>query len=302
MVVIFMLTIWWIARSLNQIDYARTKAENTLKKERENLEITVKKRTEELSRTNKLLEVEIKEHEKSEKKLEKTVAELERSNKDLEQFAYIASHDLQEPLRSVSGFLQLLSRRYHGKLDSKADQYIDIAVGGANRMQTMIEDLLKFSRVTTRGEKFKPTNFETVLSDVLLNLKVSIDENNASITHDPLPTVMADESQMKQVLQNLISNAIKFHSEETHPKIHLSAEEKNQEWIFSVKDNGIGIDPKYAERVFEVFKRLHTRQKYPGTGIGLAVGRKIIERHGGRIWVNSKLGEGSTFHFSIPRR
>ncbi|OPY28715.1 MAG: adaptive-response sensory kinase [Methanobacterium sp. PtaU1.Bin242] len=167
-------------------------------------------------------------------------------------------------------------------------------------MQTMIEDLLKFSRVTTRGEKFKPTNFEKLLSDVSLDLKTIIEENNAIITHDPLPTVMADESQMKQLFQNLITNAIKFHKDKS-PQVHLSAEDKNKEWVFSVADNGIGIDPKYADRIFEVFKRLHTRRKYSGTGIGLAISRKIVERHGGHIWVDSKPGEGSTFYFTIPK-
>lgn len=288
--------IFAAARDITQLK----KAEQVLKKHKEILEMTVKERTEELEKTNEVLEAEIKEHQKAEEKLKEVVEELTRSNKDLEQFAYIASHDLQEPLRSVSGFLQLLSRRYHGKLDPKADQYIDIAVGGAGRMQTMIEDLLKFSRVTTRGEKFKPTNFEKLLSDVSLDLKTIIEENNAIITHDPLPTVMADESQMKQLFQNLITNAIKFHKDKS-PQVHLSAEDKNKEWVFSVADNGIGIDPKYADRIFEVFKRLHTRRKYSGTGIGLAISRKIVERHGGHIWVDSKPGEGSTFYFTIPK-
>ena len=284
------------ARDITQLK----KAEEELKKHRENLEITVKKRTKELAESNEMLEKEIKEHEIAEKELGKVVDELTRSNKDLEQFAYIASHDLQEPLRSVSGFLQLLSRRYHGKLDSKADKYIDIAVGGATRMQTMIEDLLKFSRVTTRGKEFKPTDVETILGDVLLDLRAIIQDNNAIITHNPLPTIIADESQIKQLFQNLIANAIKFHGDEP-PQIHVSSEEKNKEWLFSVKDNGIGIDPKYAERIFEVFKRLHTRKKYSGTGIGLAVSRKIVERHGGSIWIDSSPGEGSTFYFTISK-
>ena len=243
---------------------------------------------------------DITERKQAELKLEKVVKELTRSNEDLERFAYIASHDLQEPLRSVSGFLQLLTRRYSDDLDPKAKEYIDIAIDGAIRMQTMIEDLLQFSRVSTRGKDFQPTNSEEILDNVLMGLGAIIRENHAVITHEKLPIIPADDSQLYIIFQNLISNAIKFHGIEP-PQIQISTQEKKKEWVFAVKDNGIGIDSKYYEQIFEVFKRLHTRKKYPGTGIGLAMARKIVERHGGHIWLDSKLGEGSTFYFSIPK-
>ena len=235
--------------------------------------------------------------------LEETVkertAELARSNVELEQFAYVASHDLQEPLRMITSYLQLLQRRYQGKLDEKADKYIYFAVDGAARMQVLINDLLEFSRVATRAREPEPTDSEFILNQVLSNLELFIKENKATVSHDPLPEVMADSTQLAQVFQNLIANGIKFHSEEA-PKIHISAEKKAREWVFSVQDNGIGIDPQYSEKIFEVFKRLHKKEEYPGTGIGLAVCKKIVERHGGRIWVESELGKGSTFYFTLP--
>jgi light-regulated signal transduction histidine kinase (bacteriophytochrome) len=225
--------------------------------------------------------------------------ELERSNTELEQFAYVASHDLQEPLRMVTSYLQLLQRRYQGKFDDKADKYIYFAVDGASRMQVLINDLLEFSRVTTRANEHEPTDCEFILNQVLSGLELYIKENGAIVSHDPLPEIMADNTQLTQVFQNLIANGIKFHGEEA-PKIHISAEKKASEWLFSVKDNGIGIDPQYSEKIFEVFKRLHKKEEYPGTGIGLAVCKKIVERHGGRIWVESELGKGSTFYFTLP--
>ncbi len=225
--------------------------------------------------------------------------ELARSNEELEQFAYVSSHDLQEPLRMISSYLQLLQRRYQGNLDEKADKYIYYAVDGASRMQNLINDLLEFSRVTTRAGEPEPTDSEFVLNQVLSNLDLYIKENKATVSHDSLPEVMADTTQLAQVFQNLIANGIKFHSEEA-PKIHISAEKKANEWIFSVQDNGIGIDPQYSEKIFEVFKRLHKKEEYPGTGIGLAICKKIVERHGGRIWVESELGKGSTFYFTLP--
>lgn len=231
--------------------------------------------------------------------LQNTIKELERSNQELQQFAYVSSHDLQEPLRMVISYLQLLERRYRGELDDKADKYIDFAVDGALRMQNLIEDLLAFSRVTTHAKKFESVDSETVLNGVLSNLDVLIKENGAVITHDPLPTVMADSTQLSQVFQNLISNAIKFRGEET-PEIWISAKKEEDRWVFSVADNGIGIDPKHSERIFKVFQRLHKRREYSGTGIGLAVVKRIIERHGGEIWVESELGKGSTFYFTIP--
>jgi PAS domain S-box-containing protein len=244
---------------------------------------------------------EIKERKKAEERLRKVAEELEKSNKELEHFAYVASHDLQEPLRMVGNYVQLLARRYKGKLGSDADEFIKFAVDGASRMQKMINDLLMYSRVETRGKPFVPTDCEVVLEKVITNLKVNIKERNAKITHNKLPVVIADESQLIQLFQNLISNAIKF-CDKKQPLIHISAEKREKDWLFSVCDNGIGIDPRYADRIFEIFQRLHTSSEYPGTGIGLAICKKIVERHGGSIWMESEPGKGSTFYFTIPTR
>jgi PAS domain S-box-containing protein len=242
---------------------------------------------------------DITERKQAEEILKSKLEELARSNAELEQFAYVSSHDLQEPLRMISSYLQLLQRRYQGKLDDKADKYIYFAVDGASRMQNLINDLLEFSRVATRARELEPTDCESVLNQVLSNLDLYIKENRATISLDPLPEVVADNTQLAQVFQNLVINGIKFHSEEA-PKIHISADKKVGEWVFSVRDNGIGIDPQYSEKIFEVFKRLHNKEKYTGTGIGLSICKKIIERHSGRIWVESELGKGSTFYFTLP--
>jgi len=220
--------------------------------------------------------------------LKQQTEELARSNAELEQFAYVASHDLQEPLRMVSSYVQLLAHRYKNRLDADANDFIDYAVDGANRMQQLINDLLTYSRIGTLKKDFKSTNCETLLAQVLENLQVAIKESNALVEHDPLPTITCDGMKTGQVFQNLINNAIKFRN--THPPhIHISAEEQDDAWIFSVRDNGIGIDPKYAERIFLIFQRLHDRKTYPGTGIGLSICKKIVERHGGRILMTLKI-------------
>ncbi|MBD2524498.1 GAF domain-containing protein [Nostoc sp. FACHB-133] len=241
--------------------------------------------------------------------------ELVRSNAELEQFAYVASHDLQEPLRMVTSYLQLLERRYKNQLDANADQFITYAVDGARRMQTLINDLLNYSRVSTRGQPFKLVDCDVILQQAIANLQIAIADSQAIVTYDSLPEVMADTTQLTQVFQNLIGNAIKF-CQNQQPQIHIGVAKPNpnsdeeslnsiplaDEWLFSIRDNGIGLESQYAERIFIIFQRLHGRDKYPGTGIGLAICKKIIERHGGRIWVESKPGQGSTFYFTIPDR
>jgi len=213
----------------------------------------------------------------------------------------VASHDLQEPLRAVAGMVQLLQQRYQGKLDERADEYIGHAVDAAMRMQKLINDLLDYSRVGRLGKSFEATDLEKCFKNALANLQLSMQESNAQITHDPLPTLMVDATQITQMLQNLIGNAIKFRGERPL-HIHIGAKKIEHTWQFNVSDNGIGIEPQYFERIFLVFQRLHTRRDYPGTGIGLSLCKKIIERHGGKIWVESQPGQGSTFYFTIPER
>lgn len=225
--------------------------------------------------------------------------ELARSNTELEHFAYIASHDLQEPLRMVASYVQLLARRYKGKLDAEADEFIGFAVDGATRMQALINALLAYSRIGTKGKPFEVVDCEKIIAVALKDLQLALEESKAVVTHDPLPTVAGDGTQLRQLFQNLIANAIKFRGVES-PKIYLSAERKGGEWIVSCRDNGIGIDSQFSERIFVIFQRLHSKEEYPGTGIGLALCKKIVERHGGRIWVESEVGKGSTFRFTIP--
>jgi signal transduction histidine kinase len=231
--------------------------------------------------------------------LKEAVGELRRSNEELQQFAYVASHDLQEPLRMVASYTQLLAKRYKGKLDSDADEFIMYAVDGANRMQRLINDLLAYSRVSTRGKAFELTDCELVLDQALANLQTAIGESEAVITHDPLPTFMGDHTQLTQLFQNLVGNALKFHGEEP-PRVHIGVERADHDWLFCIRDNGIGIEPQYVDRIFVIFQRLHSKTDYPGTGIGLAICKKVVERHGGRIWVESQPNQGSTFYFAIP--
>jgi len=241
----------------------------------------------------------ITKRKEAEQNLQKANDELVRSNTELEQFAYIASHDLREPLRKIKSYAELLAETYQGQLDDTADKYITYVTDGATRMQALISDLLTYSRVGRGNLTLEVTNLATVLEQTLGDLSVSIAETSALITADPLPTVQANGQQMAQLFLNLIANAIKFRGEAT-PKIEVKAELQDKEWLVAVRDNGIGIKPQYAERIFEIFQRLHSREKYPGTGIGLAICRKIVERHGGRIWLESQLGQGTTFYFTLP--
>jgi PAS domain S-box-containing protein len=244
---------------------------------------------------------DVTERKQMEFQLDSSLADLQRSNAELEQFAYVTSHDLQEPLRMITSYIQIIEEDYKGKLDADADQYIAFAVEGAKRMHTLVNDLLAYSRVGTRGESFMPISLNNVLSAATANLDVAIEESHAVVTHDRLPTVLGDESQLIQLFQNLLGNAIKFRSD-VPPIIHVGVEQTKDGWEFSVHDNGIGIDMKYAERIFAVFQRLHAREEYPGTGIGLAVVKKIVERHGGRTWAESEPANGSTFYFTLPKR
>jgi len=246
------------------------------------------------------LNTQMQERKWVEEALKEKTEELARSNRDLEQFAYVASHDLQEPLRMVASYVQLLARRYKGKLDSDADEFIGFAQDGAVRMWKLINDLLAYSRVGTWNKELAPTDCETILNQSLNNLKVAIEENEALVTHDSLPTVMADNPQLVQLFQNLIGNAIKFRGNEP-PRVHVSAGRNGNGWTFSVRDNGIGIAPEYAKRIFVIFQQLHSREKYAGTGIGLAICQRIVERHGGHIWVESEVGKGATFYFTLPK-
>jgi PAS domain S-box-containing protein len=246
--------------------------------------------------------VNITGRKRAEEEREQLINDLYRSNQELEQFAYIASHDLQTPLRSITGFLDLLSRRYKGKLDSQADEFISFALGGAQRMHQLINDILAFSRVGTRGKPFEHLESREPLDWALGNLRAEIEEAGVEVTSDWLPMVIGERDQLAQLFQNLVGNAIKYRRPGEPPRIHIAAKEREGEWEFRVQDNGIGIDPQYARRIFQIFQRLHTVGEYPGTGIGLAICKKIVERHGGRIWVESEPGKGSTFFFTLPKQ
>jgi len=243
--------------------------------------------------------LDISERKRAEELLAKKIDELTRSNAELERFAYVASHDLQEPLRMVASYVQLLAKRYQGRLDTDADDFIHYAVDGATRMQQLINDLLAYSRVGTRGKEFSSTDCNRVVEDALFNLSRAIADSNAEISSDKLPNVMADRGQLVQVFQNLIANGIKFHGKEK-PDIHIGVSLTGKEWRFTVRDNGIGIAAEHTARLFQIFQRLHSREEYPGTGIGLSICKRIIERHGGRIGVESEVGKGSTFWFTLP--
>jgi len=264
----------------------------------------------EMERRNKELEGQTVELQKARDELEKRVKErteeldganqvLERSNIELQQFAYVASHDLQSPLRSISGFVQLLKSEYEGKLDKQADDWIRRTVQAIGQMQTLIRDVLAYSRVDSRSRPFAPTAFLDVFNDAVALLESSIHDAGGQVACGELPVVMGDRPQLVQLMQNLIGNGLKYHGDKA-PNVHVSAKRDGNEWTFSVQDNGIGIDPKYYDRIFEIFKRLHDQTEYPGTGIGLAVCRRVVARHGGRIWLESEAGHGSVFHFTLP--
>jgi PAS domain S-box-containing protein len=279
----------------------RKQAEEALKVYHDQLEQLVAARTEELKTANEQLRQEIVEREQVESKLAQQARELARSNAELEQFAYVASHDLREPLRKIKSYTELLERRYAGRLDAKADKYITYIVDGATRMQALITDLLTVSRVGRAEVALEPTDLEAVLNRVLADCEAIIRESGALVTHDSLPVLSANPGQMAELLQNLLQNALKFRGPES-PRVHIWAVQGENEWVFGVRDNGIGLDPQHAERIFLIFQRLHTRTEYPGTGIGLAICKKIVENHGGRIWVESQPDQGATFYFTIPVR
>jgi chemotaxis family two-component system sensor kinase Cph1 len=244
---------------------------------------------------------DITERKQAEAALTRQAEELSRSNTELQQFAYVASHDLQEPLRMMASFAQLLAMRYKEHLDADANEFIDYIVDGAARMQRLINDLLSYSRIGRRARDFAPTDCGAVLRTVCANLRAAIEESGAVVIPDPLLTVMADETQLVQLFQNLLGNAIKFRGDKP-VLIYVGAERRGNDWLFRLRDNGIGIEPQYVERIFLIFQRLHGRSQYPGTGIGLAIAKKIVERHAGRIWVESEPGKGSTFYFTLPTR
>ncbi len=247
------------------------------------------------------LKVELAERKRAEGELQRILAELERSNTELEQFAYVASHDLREPLRMISSFMELVRERSSDRLDEETNEFIQFAIDGSERMQKLIDALLVYSHLGAQAKTFAPTNCDEVLSQTLENLKIKVNESGAEIMADPLPVVMADDVQLLQLFQNLISNAMKF-QKDSQPKIKISVKEENHLYEFSIMDNGIGIDPQHVDQIFELSQRLHPQDEYPGAGIGLATCKKIVERHDGRIWLESELDQGSTFFFTLPKQ
>lgn len=279
---------------------ARKRSEDALRQAHNELEKRVLERTSELKESNQRLELEVMERKRAEAVLAQRSQELARSNAELEQMAYVASHDLQEPLRMVASYMQLLEKRYKDRLDIDANEFIGFAVDGAKRMQSLIDGLLTYSRVGTRAASLQPVDCMALVEKVISSIRIAIEESGARITCAPLPTVMGDATQLTQLFQNLIVNAIKFRGDQA-PQIHIGAEAEDDFWRFSVQDNGIGIAPEYFERIFVMFQRLHSRSTYPGTGIGLAICKKIVERHGGHIWVESSPQQGSIFKFTLPQ-
>jgi signal transduction histidine kinase len=290
-----------LARALRHMVDELSQREEELRKAHDELEVRVQERTAELQQVNARLQEEVRQRTRSEERQKRLAEELLRSNNDLEQFAYIASHDLQEPLRMMSSYVDLLADRYRGQIDEKADRWIGFVVDASARMKQLINDLLEYSRVGRRGKPFEPADCGALCATAITNLGHAIRESGARIICGPLPKVAADATQLTQVFQNLIGNALKYHGP-SPPEVHIAADRQPGQWVFLVRDNGIGIAPEHAERIFELFRRLHSRQEYPGTGIGLTLCKRIIERHGGRIWVESRPGEGATFFFTLPDR
>jgi signal transduction histidine kinase len=288
-----------LAKAFQDMVLELSAREEQLRKAHAELESRVRERTSELEQTNTRLTQEVAIRQETEEDLRETAEDLARSNAELQQFAYVASHDLQEPLRIVISYLDLLVERYRDKLDAKADRWINFTVEAATRMKQLINDLLEFSRVTRREKPFVPSECAQVFDMAMANLRQVIKETGARVSRGALPVVLGDATQLTQVLQNLIGNAIKYHGT-SPPEIHVEAVRQGGVWQFAVRDNGIGIDPQFHERIFVIFQRLHTRTEYPGTGIGLALCKRIVERHGGRIWVESQPGQGATFFFTIP--
>ncbi len=276
----------------------RKQTEAALREARDYLELRVQERTQELSNVNASLQSEIAERLAAQRRLEQLTLDLQRSNQELEQFAYVASHDLQEPLRTITSYTQLLAKRYQGQLDDRADRYVHFIVDGATRMQQLIRDLLTYSKVGRRELKCQPTDCNVILQRVMQDLQRAIAESGCTIHYPTLPTVMAEASQLSLLFQNLIGNAIKYRRD-VAPTVEISAIQGDRHWLFRIQDNGIGIEPQYRDRIFEIFQRLHTSDEYSGTGLGLAICKKIVERHGGQIGVESDYGQGSVFYFTI---